>query len=94
MTEKAATVAAPEVVARVKLTEHFNFMTTGAQGDYIAGMAALAARRDGGRANVGEVIRDLLAEAIVAAYERDAVAYDEVMRAGQRARGRKVRRTA
>jgi hypothetical protein len=81
MTTRTAPVAAPQAAARAKLTEQFTFLCDEPTAHYIAGVAKLAA--GDARPKIGEVIRDLLAEAIVAHYNEDPKAYAAAIKAGR-----------
>jgi hypothetical protein len=92
MTTRTAPVAAPQAAARAKLTEQFTFLTDEATAQYIEGAARLAA--GDARPKTGEVIRDLIAEALVARYGDDTDAYARAVRAGRRELAQKAKPAA
>lgn len=85
MTKTATEVAPPRSpAARGAYTEQLHVLVDPQTRHYVLGVADKVAREAGYKLlRQGEVIRELLAEAIAARYETDAKAYDEAVRRGR-----------
>jgi hypothetical protein len=86
MTTTHATAVAPPKLpaARGAFTEQLHVMVDQQTREYVLGVADAVAREAGYKfLRQGEIIRELLAEAIAARYERDPEAYEAAVRAGR-----------
>jgi hypothetical protein len=70
--------------ARGAFTEHLSLLVDEATREYILGDAERVAREAGYKyIRQGEIVRELIAEAITARYEKDPTAYEQMVRRGR-----------
>lgn len=80
-----ATVAPPSTTAARRYSEQIHALVDRQTRELMIGMAVNAAEAGGyARPREGEVIRELLDDAIQRLYKRDPAAYEQAVRAGRR----------
>ena|SRR5690348_3450380 len=85
MTNNATTVAPLDATAARRYDEQIHALVDERTREYLLGLAVIAHQTGAAiRVLEGAVIRDLLDDAIVRAYERDPKSYAKVVRVGRR----------
>lgn len=84
MTDLATPVAAPQTSAARRFSEQVHALVDTQTREYLLGTAAINADRGNyTRPREGEVVRDLLDEAIAREFRRDSKAYEAAVRRGR-----------
>jgi len=84
MTDLATPVAAPQTSAARRFSEQVHALVDTQTRQYLLGVAAINAEQGNySRPREGEVVRDLLDEAITREFKRDPRAYEAAVRRGR-----------
>ena len=84
MTDLATPVAAPQTSAARRFSQQVHALVDTQTREYLLGMAVLNAEQGNyTRPREGEVVRDLLDEAITREFKRDPRAYEHAVRRGR-----------
>lgn len=81
-----ATVSPPTATAARRLSEQVHFLTDRTSREVLVGLATLEAAAGGyATPREGEIVRDLLGDALVRLFETDRPRYERAARAGRKA---------